>query len=263
MGKRQDLRARRRRRKLINRIIVIILVVLGALLLSAALALPAINTANQNATQQAAMTAAPATQQAHLTEVPIVTIEPRTFNALMDKTSLGDPTASVRVDVWSDFQCPACTLYSEQHEPLVLQNYVETGKAYYTYHFFPSISSYTTGNTESEHSSNAAMCAADQGKFWDYHDILAANWNGENQGAFADYRLVAFAQAIDLNMDAWTECFSTDRYGDYIAEDMQAGIDWGVQGTPSVFVNGTIISPGYVATYEKISEAIEAILAGE
>jgi protein-disulfide isomerase len=261
MGKRQEMRARRRRQQMTNRIAVIGLVIVGALLITVALALPAINTANQRATQQAALTVAPATQQAALTQIPIVTITPRTFTAPVNGSSVGDPDAPVKVDVWEDFQCPACKTYAEKYETLVIQNYVETGKVYYTVHFYPVISNYSEGNTESEHSSNAALCAADQGKFWDYHDIIFANWNGENQGAFADYRLVAFAQAIGLDMDQWNECFTSDLHADFIAADMQTGTEWGVSGTPSVFVNGTIISPGYIATYDQIAAAIDAILA--
>jgi protein-disulfide isomerase len=261
MGKRQEMRARRRRRQMTNRIVVIGLVIVGALFIAVALALPAINTANQRATQQAAMTEAPATQQAALTQFPVVTIVPRTFTTLVDRSSIGDPAAPVRVDVWEDFQCPSCKTYSEDREVLIIQNYVETGKVYYTFHFFPGISSYAPGNTESEHSANAALCAADQGRFWDYHDILFANWNGENQGAFADYRLIAFAGALNLDMSKFNECFSADTHADFIAQDMQTGQEWGIRGTPSVFINGTLLDPGHVPTYEEIAAAIEAILA--
>ncbi|KAF0108371.1 MAG: DSBA oxidoreductase [Anaerolineaceae bacterium] len=256
MSKRQEARARRRRQQMMSRLLVIGMVILGALLIACALALPSIDAARVRATQQAG-----------LTMTPVSTGVPRTVTAPSDKTSVGDPAAPVRVDVWEDFQCPACQYYSQDIETLIIQNYVETGKVYYTYHFFTSISSYTPGNTESEHSANAAMCASDQGRFWDYHDILYANWNGENAGAFADYRLVAFAEALGLDMKEFNTCFESDKYADFVAEDYQAGKDWGVQGTPAIFVNGVmVVSPRgerYVATYEEIVVYIEAALAGE
>jgi protein-disulfide isomerase len=267
MSKRQEIRARRQRQKMMSRLFVIGMVVLGALLIAGALALPGIDAANQRATQQADLTKAPATQQASLTQTPVVTIVPRTITAASDKTSLGDPAAPVRVDVWEDFQCPACKVYSENYEPLIIQNYVETGKVYYTYHFFTSISSYTPGNTESEHSANAAMCASDQGKFWDYHDILFTNWNGENAGGFSDYRLVAFAESLGLDMKEFNTCFEADKYADFVAEDYQKGQDWGVQGTPAIFVNGVVVvssrGANIIANYEEIAVYIEEALAGK
>lgn len=263
MGKRQEIRAKRARQKMLNRIWIILLVTVGAIFLAFALALPAINTASITATQLAAMTAAPGTQIAALTQMPINTITPRIFSVPSNRTSLGDPNAPVRIDVWEDFQCVACKTFFDRYESQVIENYVETGKAYYTIHFFPIISQYTQGNNESMHSSNASLCAADQGKFWEYHDILFANWNGENAGAYADYRLVAFAESIGLDMEEFNACFIEDRHFDQIEADFQEGIDLGLNGTPSVLVNGTVITPGYVATFEAISEAIEAILAEE
>jgi protein-disulfide isomerase len=105
------------------------------------------------------------------------------------------------------------------------------------------------------------MCAADQNRFWDYHDILFANWDGENQGAFTDKRLVAFAEAIGLDMNAFSDCFNANQFQTEIEADLTAGRDTGISGTPSVLVNGRIISPGFVPSYEDISQAIEAASA--
>lgn len=255
MGKRQEIRARRRRQRMINRLVTIGLVILGGLLIAGALALPSMEAARVRATQQAS-----------LTLTPVSTIAPRAFAAPVDKTSLGDPAAPVRVDVWEDFQCPACKVYSENYEPLIIQNYVETGQVYYTYHFyilFPS----AMGYPESEDAASAAMCAADQGRFWDYHDMLFANWNGENEGAFAKYRLLAFAESLGLNMDEFKTCFEDKRHVDFINEDMKAGKDLGVTGTPTIFVNGKmVVSPRgerYIPNYEEIAAYIEEALAGK
>ncbi len=81
------------------------------------------------------------------------------------------------------------------------------------------------------------MCANEQGRFWDYHDMLFANWNGENQGAFADARLVAFADTLGLDMDAFNSCFDAQKYQDQVLSDTADGQALGVQGTPTLFVN--------------------------
>ena len=253
MSKRQEVRAKRRRQRMVNRITIIGLVVVGALLIALALILPGINNANQKATQMA-----------NLTAVPVVTIVPRTFPVPTDRNTIGDPTAPIKIDVWEDFQCSACLNFSKNTEPLIIQNYVNTGKVYYVFHFFPAISSYSPGNTESEHAANASLCAADQGKFWEYHDILFANWNGENQGAYVDTRLIAFAESIGLTMKDFKSCLNSDKYGSFISQDFTAGQNQGVSGTPSVFVNNGIIGKlGYVPSYQEISGVIEAILAGK
>jgi protein-disulfide isomerase len=164
--------------------------------------------------------------------------------------------------VWEDFQCPACKNYSQNVEPLVITNYVETGKVYYTFHFFPIIDG---GNAagESHHSANAAMCAAEQNRFWDYKEILFANWNGENQGSFADPRLIAFAENLGLDLTAFNTCVQSDRYANFINQDLLSGQTAGVSGTPSVFVNGQIVTPGYVPSYEQLAAAIDTALAGK
>ncbi|MCK4724611.1 MAG: thioredoxin domain-containing protein, partial [Anaerolineales bacterium] len=109
---------------------------------------------------------------------------------------------------------------------------------------------------------NASMCAADQNRFWDYHDMLFANWNGENQGAFNDKRLVAFAEAlVGLDMPAFNQCFEANLHVDEINDDFLMGRESGVTGTPSVMVNGRILTPGLVPSFTDISEAVEAELA--
>jgi protein-disulfide isomerase len=170
---------------------------------------------------------------------------------------MGDPNAKVKIDVWEDFQCPACKQYSEKIEPQVLQNYVETGKVFYTFHFFPFLDG---GRGESHQAAYAAMCAAEQGHFWDYHDMLFANWVGENAGSFTDARLIAIASAINLDMNSFTPCFQTGKYAAQVEQDYQAGGKQGVQGTPSVFVDGTLLTPGYIPSYDDIAKAVDAAL---
>jgi protein-disulfide isomerase len=247
MSKREELRTRRERQKGRGQITIILLVVAGALLITAALILsnkPAAPIGNNTS------------------QIQVTPITPKTFNTQVNGASLGDPKAKVRIDVWEDFQCPACKNYSEQIEPLVLQNYVETGKVYYNFHIFPFIDRGAVGG-ESHQAANAAMCALAQGRFWDYHDVLFANWNGENQGAFSNERLTAFAEYLSLDMTAFNACFSANTYSNNINKDYLDGQVAGVQGTPSVFVNGKLLTPGFIPSYDEISQAIEALLAGQ
>jgi protein-disulfide isomerase len=179
---------------------------------------------------------------------------------MADGRAMGDPEAPVVIEVYEDFQCPACKSYSEQIEPQVQDAYVATGDVYYIYRHYPFLDNNAPRN-ESDQAANASMCAADENRFWDYHDMLFANWNGENQGSFNDKRLVAFAEALGLDMSAFNSCFNANLHAEEINSDFDLGVSQGVTGTPSVFVNGKILTPGRVPSFTDISDAVEAELA--
>lgn len=238
MSKRQELREKHRKQQRQQKMIIVIMVIAGALLLATALIYPTLKPVG-----------------------PVTELTPRVFNSPVEMNTIGNPDAPVRVDVWEDFQCPACKSYSEQIEPLVIANYVDTGKVFYTFHHYPFIDSQVT-TKESRQSANASMCAGAQGRFWDYHDILFINWNGENQGSFSDKRLVAFAESMGLDMNEFNTCFDRNQYKADIEKDFNDGIEQGVSGTPSVFVNGIQLTPGYIPSFAEISAAIDSALSG-
>ena len=189
----------------------------------------------------------------------VVAITPHS-RPMVDGRAMGDSNAPVLIDVYSDFQCPACKTFAEQIEQQVVDTYVSTGQAYYIYRHFPFIDDRAPRN-ESDQAANASMCAGDENRFWDYHDILFANWNGENEGAFNDNRLVAFAESLGLDMPAFNNCFDANLHKEEIDTDYSTGRTIGVTGTPSVFVNGQQLTPGFIPSFEEISQAIEAELA--
>lgn len=240
MSKRQARREQRRKREQQQRVAIILIIISGALLLAFALIYPSLKPISE-----------------------VITVTPRTYSQV-DGTALGNPNAKVIVDVWEDFQCPACRNFSDNIESLVIQNYVDTGKVRYVFHQYPFIDDFVSTN-ESDQSANASMCAAEQNRFWDFKEILFANWNGENLGSYADRRLLAFAKAINLDMDAFKTCFGENRYKEKIDQDFDAGKNLGVRSTPSIFVNKQLVlnsqGANYIPSYEDIAAAIEAALA--
>jgi protein-disulfide isomerase len=190
----------------------------------------------------------------------IITVTPAALpNA--DGLSLGDPKAAVTIDVFEDFQCPACQRFTENIEPLVIQNLVATGKARYVFHNYPFLDGNGAGSSgESDQAANASMCAKEQDKFWEMHGTLYANWNGENQGAFSSRRLQAMAESLGLDMDAFNSCFSANKYEAELQADFDLGGEMGVSGTPTVFVNGRRVGQtSSVASYQEIADAVNAI----
>jgi len=248
MGKRQEMREKRHRERLRNQLLVVLFVVVGALLIAFALVLPTLKIAQ-------------GTEM-----VPIVTVAPSNLEVEMDGKALGDPNAPVKMEVWEDFQCSGCMYYSINTEPIIIQNYVATGKVYYTYNFYPIIDGGVSSG-ESHQSANAAMCALEQGRFWEYHDLLYANWIGENVGSYTDERLIAMAESLGLDMGNFKKCFNSDKYADVIAEDYAAGQALGINATPAIFINGqqpqSSAGPQYIPSIEDLSNFINALLADQ
>jgi len=238
VSKRQQRREQMQRQRQRQRLVLIGLIVAGAALVAFALIWPQVKSVGE-----------------------IITVTPAAFPKA-DGLSLGDANAPATIDVFEDFQCPACKAFTENTAPLVIENLVATGKARYVFHNYPFIDDNTNplGGGESDQAANAAMCANEQGKFWEMQSILYANWNGENQGNLSNRRLQAMAESIGLDMTKFNSCFNANKYESDIQADFNKGKDMGVNGTPSVFVNGQPAGqPGKIPSYDEIAQAVNAV----
>jgi protein-disulfide isomerase len=240
VSKRQQRREQMQRQQQRQRLILIGLIVAGAALVVFALIWPQVRSVGE-----------------------IITVTPATLpNA--DGLSLGDANAPATIDVFEDFQCPACKAFTESRAPLIIENLVKTGKARYVFHNYPFLDGTGVGSGgESDQAANAVMCANEQDKFWEMQSILFANWNGENQGNLSDRRLQAMAESIGLDMNAFNSCFNANKFESEIQADFKKGQEMGVSGTPTVFVNGTKVGqPGTIPTYDEILQAVNAVNPG-
>lgn len=236
MSKREELKAKRKRQMLQQRLTVIGIIVVGAALIAGFLIYP-------NLPKPVGTFVAP-TQVAY----PKVT-----------GNSMGDPNAPVKLVIYADFQCPACGNWTKQNEPDFIAKYVATNKVYFTYTPFSFIDDNGPG-TESKDAAAAAFCAMDQGKFWQYHDMLYANQTGENSGDFTAARLEAFAQSLGLNSSQFNTCFTSGKYKDQVLQDKAEGNTLGVNSTPSFAINGklVVIQQSYTELYTALDAAIAA-----
>lgn len=173
-------------------------------------------------------------------------------------TSLGDPNAPVRIDEFADFQCPACAAFHESTMKPLLDTYIKTGKVYFVFHNFPFLDSRSPGN-ESQDAAMASMCAAEQGKFWPFHDMLFANQIGENVGSFSRPRLEAMAEKLGLD-SSFDTCLSQGRYQQQVQDDFNLAIQSGVQSTPSFLINGQLVVgvQSFASMSSLIDQALEA-----
>lgn len=159
--------------------------------------------------------------------------------ALADGKTLGSSGAPVTVDVWADYQCPYCAVFSEQTQPQLVTAYVVTGQAKIVFHDFAFL------GQESTDAAVAATCAEQQGKFWPYHDYLYANQGAvENEGTFSSARLSQIAVAVGLDQATFNTCTSDTATVQAVTQEHTQGIGAGVVGTPTIFVNSQK-QPGY------------------
>jgi protein-disulfide isomerase len=170
--------------------------------------------------------------------------------------TLGDPNAPVKLIEYADFQCPYCMRYWQETEPKIVEQYVKTGKVFYEYR---SVGGFI--GPESAAAAEAAYCAGDQGKFWEYHDALFSHWTGENVGDFANDKLQQYAQSVGLDQAAFSDCLSSAKYADRVKQDATNAQADGVQATPSFLINGKLIEGA--EPFSVFQQAIDAALQGK
>lgn len=180
-----------------------------------------------------------------------VTVPENTAKPMEDGLNLGDPNAPVKVIEFADFQCPYCQLYWQQVEPTIVKNYVATNKVYYTYSPMAFL------GQESIDAAEAAYCANDQGKFWEYRDYLFANHTGENVGDFTQAKLIKFASKLGLDADKFKTCLTSGQYASKVDEANTYASGLGVNSTPTILVNGKPFSAG------EAEQAIQDAIAGK
>lgn len=230
ISKRQLRREEMRRRSQRQRLLTIGFIVLGALLI-----------------------VAPIVYQMLRPAAAVVAVDPGTHPNANDN-SMGDPNAPIRIEEFSDFQCPFCERFHEETEPLLRQYYIDTGKVQFVYR---SMGNWVSGNigggkTESQDSALAMYCAGEQNKFWEMHAHLFANVLGEDVGSFTDKRIAAIAEKVEgLDLDQFGSCYDSGKYEDRVQQDMQDGLAANINGTP-----------GFLITYNVNGETKTRLIEG-
>ena len=146
---------------------------------------------------------------------------------------LGDVNAPITLIEFGDYQCHFCNVHFHNTEHELLENYIYTGKVKMIFKDFTII------GPDSINAAHGTHCADDQGKFWEYHDILYNNWTGENNGWASSDNLLRFAQEIELNIDEWSNCMIEARHSQIITDSSKNARDLGITGTPAFFVVGS------------------------
>lgn len=154
---------------------------------------------------------------------------PRVNISLKDTPIRGAKNASVTVVEFSDFECPFCS----RIQPVMKQlrsNYKD--RVNFAFKHFP-----LPFHRRAKKVHLAALCAGEQGRFWEFRDMIF-----DHPGKIDPADLNGYAERLGLNMPDFEKCVSDERYASKIESDFQEGVEIGVQGTPSFFVNGRPLS---------------------
>ncbi len=172
-----------------------------------------------------------------------------------DDPALGPADAPVLIVAFSDFQCPFCTRFWAETMPALVEEYVEPGTVRFVFRDFPLAQIHPNAIP----AAMAAECADDQGAFWPMHDALferQADWARAEQPKAV---LAQYAAELGLEAGAFDACLQADRHVDELQNDLMQGLDYGVSGTPTFFVNGEKLVGAL--PIERFRAAVERALA--
>ncbi len=225
-----------------------VLLVIAVVLLSAVVARSvALATLQEALAQQVALpsgaanNAAPAASAVDMSQISI-----RPANRL------GSPDAPITIVEFSDFQCPFCGKVEREAISQLRDQYVRSNRISIVYKHAAFL------GDESTWAAQAAECAADQGQFWKYHDLLFARQDGENKGAFTKEKWLGLAQEWELDLTRFEPCLNNDETLARVQADIQEARAMDVRGTPTFFLNGQpLVGAQPLAAFEKMIAEVE------
>lgn len=165
--------------------------------------------------------------------------------------SIGPEGAEIVIVEFSDFECPFCKRWHDQTYRPLMEAY--PGKIRLVYRNLPLPE---LNHTNAVSAAEAAMCAGDQGSFWEFHDKLFSDEYGLGEEAYLKY-----ATDLGLDVEAFNECITSRRHQEFVEKDRQFAKQLGVSGTPTFFINGlAIVGAQPLQVFQQV---IDKELAGE
>lgn len=158
---------------------------------------------------------------------------------------IGSPEAKVEMIEFLAYTCHYCKMFHETTMPKVIKEYVNTGKV--------RVRFVAIGPVEA---SKAALCAGDQGKFYEYMDALYERQLSLSIMTKEDY--VSLARSLGLNEEEFSQCYDSEEVMQRVADDIALANQYGVTGTPTLIINGKKIVGAQ--PYDVIKEEIERAL---
>lgn len=160
---------------------------------------------------------------------------------------VGTADAAVQIIEYGDFGCHSCRAWHNSGvKEQLLANYGD--QISLEFRHFPVITA------QSAKAAEAGQCAAEQGKFWEYHDYI---YEQTPEGALSITDLKSYAAAIGLDQGQFDSCLDSGRFEDAVVADMREAQKAGARGTPTFVINGNQVFPSYNAMVEAIEAEIQ------
>ena len=187
----------------------------------------------------------------------VVTLDPATMPRVAAAGILkGNPDAPVQVIEFADFECPGCAHFATITGPDVMRRLVETGEVAFRFFDLP-----LDMHRHSVPAHNAAHCANEQGKFWEYHDLLfdgQFEWN--TQGTRNPKRLFeGYARRVGLDLAQWRDCYDTGRMLPQIMANRDEANRLRVSSTPTFIIGDQMVSGSI--PYDQFRRMVDAAKA--
>lgn len=154
------------------------------------------------------------------------------------------------IEIYEDFQCPACQRF-ETISGEYIADLINTKQAKVAFHMLSFL------GPESQIAANAAGCAADQGKFLDFHKLLYANQPPENSGTWTSSYFSTLSIALGITEKSYDKCIANNEYKDWVVNVANEGAKRNINSTPTVFINGKEIDRN--KAYNSLAEFMLAV----
>jgi protein-disulfide isomerase len=163
---------------------------------------------------------------------------------------LGTPESPVTIIEFGDFQCPFCREFHQTTLPKLRETYIDTGQVRFVFKDFPL----SQIHPEAHVAAVAARCAAAQGKFWEYGDVLFVH-----QDALTEGHLATYAGEVGLDAETFSACLADANVQTLVAAAARAAIAAGVTATPSFVIDGNLYEGAL--SFEDMSAIIDGVRA--
>jgi len=177
---------------------------------------------------------------------------------LIEGDVIGSVSAPVVIQLYSDFQCPACKLFVTTQLHRLVDEFVTPGTVR-----IEAMDVAFLGRGQPDESlelAAGAACATEQDRYWQYHDLVFWNQGRENRGDHSPAFIGRVADAAGLDRAAWDTCFARNDVRGPIASRTRAAMANGVNSTPTLMVNGQPVVG--VPSYEQLAALIRSLSGG-
>ncbi len=148
--------------------------------------------------------------------------------------AMGDPNAPVVIVEFTDYQCPFCQRHSSQTLPILVQEYIDTGRVYYIMKDLPL----DQLHPQARDAAVAARCAGQQEMYWEMHDILFEGQQEWGNSPDLPTTFLSYATQLSLNTDSFATCLNDPAIADAVQDNFEEASSFGISGTPFFFVDG-------------------------